>query len=131
MHAFLKFDDVLARRIYAGADMFLMPSRVEPCGLGQMIAMRYGCVPIVRVTGGLADTVTDYGAKPGRGKGFTFTDNTPQACQEALERTLKVYRDQRVWRGLQRRGMAADFSWSASAREYVNLYRRAIRLHRA
>ena len=129
MHAFLKFDDVLARRIYAGADMFLMPSRVEPCGLGQMIAMRYGCVPIVRVTGGLADTVTDYAAKPGRGTGITFTDNTPHACQKALERILKVYRDKRVWRGLQRRGMATDFSWSASAREYVKLYRRSIALH--
>ena len=106
-----------------------MPSRVEPCGLGQMIAMRYGCVPIVRVTGGLADTVTDYAAKPGRGTGITFTDNTPHACQKALERILKVYRDKRVWRGLQRRGMATDFSWSASAREYVKLYRRSIALH--
>ena len=129
MHAFLKFDDVLARRIYAGADIFLMPSAVEPCGLGQMIAMRYGCVPVVRATGGLTDTVTDYGAQPGRGTGFAFVDNSPEACQKALERAFKAYGDKRVWRGLQRRGMATDFSWAASAQEYVKLYRRAIEAH--
>lgn len=129
MRAFLKFDDVLARRIYAGADMFLMPSRVEPCGLGQMIAMRYGCVPLVRATGGLADTVTDYTAEPGRGTGFAFADYTPEACQEALERALKAYHDKKAWRGLQQRGMAADFSWLVSAQEYVKLYRRAMRVH--
>ncbi len=129
MRAFLKFDAVLAQRIYAGADMFLMPSGVEPCGLGQMIAMHYGCVPVVRVIGGLADTVTDYTAEPGYGTGFTFADYTPEACQGALERALKVYRNRKAWRGLQQRGMAADFSWSASAREYVKLYRRAIELH--
>ena len=129
MRACLKFDTVLARRIYAGADMFLMPSGVEPCGLGQMIAMRYGCVPVVRATGGLADTVTDYTAKRGRGTGFTFTDYTPEACQDALERALKVYDNKRAWRRLQQRGMAVDFSWSASAQEYVKLYRRAIEVH--
>ena len=130
MHAFLKFDDVLARRIYAGADMFLMPSGVEPCGLGQMIAMRYGCVPVVRATGGLADTVADYTAKRGRGTGFAFVDYTPDACRGALERALKVYRNRKAWRRLQRRGMAVDFSWSASAQEYVKLYRRALKVHR-
>jgi len=130
MHAFLKFDDVLARRIYASADMFLMPSGVEPCGLGQMIAMRYGCVPIVRATGGLADTVADYKTKRGRGTGFTFTDYTPEACQDALEQALKVYHNKKAWRRLQRRGMAVDFSWSASAQEYIKLYRRALKVHR-
>jgi starch synthase len=129
MRACLKSDSVLARRIYAGADMILMPSGVEPCGLGQMIAMRYGCVPVVRATGGLADTVSDYKAKRGRGTGFTFTDYTPEACQEALERALKFYRSKKAWRRLQRRGMAADFSWLASAQEYVKLYRRAIEVH--
>jgi len=131
MRAYLKFDDVLARRIYAGADMFLMPSAVEPCGLGQMIAMRYGCVPVVRATGGLADTVSDYTAKRGRGTGFTFTDYTPEACEEALRRALKVYHDKKAWRRLQCRGMAVDFSWSASAQEYIELYRRAIKVHGA
>ncbi len=129
MRACLRFDTVLARRIYAGADMFLMPSGVEPCGLGQMIAMRYGCVPVVRATGGLADTVADYTAKRGRGTGFTFADYTPEACQDALERALKVYDNKRAWRRLQERGMAVDFSWSASAQEYVKLYRRAIEVH--
>jgi len=129
MHAFLKFDAALARRIYAGADMFLMPSHIEPCGLGQMIAMRYGCVPIVRATGGLADTVADYTAKRGHGTGFTFTDYTPEACQEALERALRVYHKKEAWRRVQQRGMKTDFSWSVSAQEYVKLYRRAIKVH--
>ena len=129
MRAFLKFDDVLARRIYAGADMLLMPSAVEPCGTEQMIAMRYGCVPVVRATGGLIDTVVDYTAKRGQGVGFAFTDYTPEACQRALERALKVYHDRDAWRKLQQRGMAVDFSWSASAQEYVKLYRRAIEVH--
>jgi starch synthase len=129
MRACLKCDSVLARRIYAGADMFLMPSGVEPCGVGQMIAMRYGCVPVVRVTGGLADTVSDYKARRGRGTGFTFTDYTPEACQEALEQALKVYHNKKAWRRLQQRGMAVDFSWLASAQEYVKLYRRAIKVH--
>ncbi len=129
MRVFFKSDDVLARRIYAGADMFLMPSGVEPCGLEQMIAMRYGCVPVTSTTGGLADTVTDYTARRGRGTGFTFTDYTPEACQDALERALKVYHNKKIWHRLQRRGMAVDFSWSVSAREYVKLYRRAIKVH--
>ena len=131
MRACLKFDDVLARRIYAGADMFLMPSGIEPCGLGQMIAMRYGCVPVVRATGGLADTVSDYTARRGRGTGFTFTDYTPRACQRALERAIKAYGNRKAWRKLQQRGMAVDSSWSASALEYIKLYRRAIEVHGA
>ena len=130
MRAFLKFDDVLARRIYAGADMLLIPSAVEPCGLTQMIAMRYGCVPVARATGGLADTVSDYTAKRGRGVGFTFTEYTPEACQHALERAMRAYRNKKSWRRVQQRGMGIDFSWSASAQEYVDLYRRAIKVHR-
>ncbi len=129
VRAFTKFDDVLARRIYAGADLFLMPSAIEPCGLGQMIAMRYGCLPVVRATGGLADTVTDHTAAPGHGTGFTFGEYSAEACHEALVRALKVVGDRQTWRSLQRRAMAADFSWSASARQYVELYRRAIARH--
>jgi starch synthase len=129
MHAFLKFDAVLARRIYAGADMFLMPSRVEPCGLGQMIAMRYGCVPVVRATGGLADTVINYKARSRTSNGFTFEAYTAKACQGALKRALKVYQNKKTWLKLQQRGMQTDFSWSASAREYANLYRQAIDVH--
>jgi starch synthase len=131
MRAFLKFDDVLARRIYAGADVFLMPSGAEPCGLEQMIAMRYGCVPVVRATGGLVDTVTDYTARRGRSTGFTFADYTPEACQDALQRALDTYTDKRAWRRMQRRGMTVDFSWTASAQEYVKLYRRAMKAHEA
>jgi starch synthase len=129
LRAFLKPDPVLARRIYAGADMLLMPSAVEPCGKEQMIAMRYGAVPVVRATGGLVDTVTDYTAKRGRGTGFTFAEYAPGACQEALQRALKVYRNRKSWRRLQQRGMAADFSWEASGREYAKLYRQAIAVH--
>ncbi|MBU0704444.1 MAG: glycogen synthase [Chloroflexi bacterium] len=127
MRAFLKFDDALARRIYAGADMFLMPSGVEPCGLGQMIAMHYGCIPIVRATGGLADTVTD---KRGRGTGFTFTEYTSEACQAALTRALNAYDNKKAWRRMQQRGMAIDFSWSASAKKYIKLYHQAIKAHK-
>ena len=129
IRVFLKFDDVLARRIYAGADVFLMPSAVEPYGLGQMIAMRYGCVPVVRETGGLADTVADYTAKRGRGTGFTFANHTADACQDALSRALEVYKNKKAWHRMQHRGMSMDFSWSASAKEYVKLYRQAIEMH--
>ncbi|MFN2272646.1 MAG: glycogen synthase [Anaerolineae bacterium] len=130
IRAFLKFDDVLARRIYAGADMFLMPSAVEPCGLGQMIAMRYGCVPIVRATGGLADTVPNYTTRNRKGLGFTFTKYTPKACISSLKRALKTYRTKKAWRKIQQRGMESDFSWSSSAQEYVELYQKATQTHK-
>jgi len=126
MHAFLKFDEGLARQIYAGADMFLMPSATEPCGLGQMIAMHYGCIPIVRETGGLADTVSDYSTTPGHGTGFKFAEYTPQACIAALQRAIEAYGDRNEWRKLQQRAMSTDFSWASSAQQYVKLYRRAI-----
>jgi starch synthase len=131
MRAFLKFDDVLARRIYAGADMLLMPSAVEPCGLGQMIAMRYGCVPVVRATGGLADTVVNYRARKRQGTGFTFQAYSGAACRRALQRALRAYADKRVWRSIQQRGMKVDHSWDASARVYAGLYRQAVKLHAA
>jgi starch synthase len=127
--AFLKFDAVMARRIYASSDMFLMPSFVEPCGLGQMIAMRYGSVPVVRETGGLADSVVDLDAEGGRGTGFVFKGKTSDACIRALRRALAAYQDKKTWRALQMRGMESDFSWEASAEEYVELYRKAIDLH--
>jgi len=121
----LTFDAGLAQRIYAGADLFLMPSRYEPCGLGQMIAMRYGTVPVVRRTGGLADTVTDYQPSSGQGNGFVFQGYTPHACFVALIRAVETFRRPEEWRRLQRRGMEADFSWAASARHYAELYRKA------
>jgi starch synthase len=129
MRAFLKFDPVLARRVYASADMFLMPSFVEPCGLGQMIAMRYGSVPVVRETGGLADTVTDQTREPGQGTGFVFQEKWAEGCIDALRRALEVYQERDTWHALQMRGMASDFSWTASAEEYVDLYHRALAVH--
>jgi starch synthase len=118
---FLTFNAELAQKIYAGTDMFLMPSRFEPCGLGQMIAMRYGSVPVVRATGGLADTVQN-GAT-----GFTFADYSSEAFWQALQRALHIYRvDRESWRAIQRQGMTTDFSWQRSARGYQQLYEWAI-----
>ncbi len=121
------FDPTLARRIFAGADVVLAPSRYEPCGLVQLIAMRYGAVPLVRATGGLKDTVAPY-AVGGNGTGFLFGPAEAQALSEAISAALEVYSDQRRWRGLQRRGMARDYSWSRSAQAYANLYQEAAAL---
>ncbi len=120
VHVITRFDANLARRIYAGADMIMVPSRYEPCGLTQMIGMRYGCVPVVRAVGGLKDTVSEYG--DGEGTGFLFTDANPAAFAGAVSRALDVYSDQRRWRGLQLRGMQQDFSWKQSAVKYFELY---------
>ncbi len=95
----------------------MIPSRYEPCGLTQMIGMRYGCVPLARATGGLKDTIIDYhGGKAGTGTGFLFQEPTSKALARALQRALEVYQDQRRWSGLQRRGMKLDFSWKRSAK---------------
>jgi starch synthase len=120
----LRFDARYARRIYAGADALLIPSRYEPCGLAQMIAMRYGCVPVARRTGGLADTVTDAG-DPGA-TGLMFDEFNPWALWDALDRALKVYAHPAKWAELQKNGMGRDFSWSRSGREYVALYEKAV-----
>ncbi|WP_258360737.1 glycogen synthase GlgA [Moorella sulfitireducens (nom. illeg.)] len=121
------FDPALAQRIYAGCDIFLMPSRFEPCGLGQMISLRYGTVPVVRATGGLEDTIKDFHQYPGSGNGFSFRDYQPQALLDTLNRALHVYRNEpEEWRNLVRRGMAADFSWHASAGQYEDMYREAL-----
>ena len=123
---FLKFDGALARLIYAGSDAFLMPSRFEPCGLGQLIAMRYGSVPIVRSIGGLADTVQSFDPTAGQGNGFAFSDYSEEALVAAVKRTLETYRRKDTWRTLMERGMRADFSWEVSARKYVELYHKAL-----
>lgn len=123
---FLTFNAPLAQRIYAGSDIFLMPSRFEPCGLGQMIAMRYGSVPVVRSTGGLADTVQDFDPRTGQGNGFSFEPYNSMALYTALTRAVENYKHQATWRTLMVRGMTADFSWQASARKYVDLYYRAL-----
>jgi starch synthase len=123
----LGFDDRLARRIYAGADLFLMPSRYEPCGLGQLIALRYGTVPVVRRTGGLADTVRPWDAASGEGTGFLFDELSADACGTALARAFTAHAAPAAWRRLVANAMAADFSWDASAESYVTCYRRAIK----
>jgi starch synthase len=120
------FDERVAHLIEAAADMFLMPSRFEPCGLNQMYSMRYGTVPVVRATGGLDDTVTDYNPQAGTGTGFKFRDYTAAALLEALERARATFGKPSIWRQLQLAGMRQDFSWDRSAREYVKLYERAL-----
>jgi starch synthase len=122
------FDEGLAHRIEAGCDMFLMPSRYEPSGLNQLYSLRYGTVPIVRATGGLADSIVD--ATPeaiarGEANGFVFEAYTPDALWEAIRRALDVFRNPTLWRTLMQTGMRADFSWNRSARRYVELYERA------
>jgi starch synthase len=121
------YDDELARRIYAGTDAFLMPSRYEPCGLGQLIALRYGGAPIVRRTGGLADTVTEFDPARRTGTGFVFDAFAPDALLASVRRAASAYRQPAGWKALVRNAMAEDFSWDASAREYATLYRRAIK----
>jgi starch synthase len=119
------FDESLAHLIEGAADIFLMPSRFEPCGLNQMYSMRYGTVPVVRATGGLADTVTDYNDAAGTGTGFTFRPYTAAALLDAMERAGVVFGNSSSWRTLQVAGMRQDFSWDRSAREYVKLYESA------
>jgi len=118
----LKYDEALAHRIYAGSDFFLMPSKFEPCGLGQMISLRYGTIPIVRSTGGLADTVVDVTGDASKGNGFAFREYTPDALLEAVRRAVGFYHGGRGWKSIVQRAMSADLSWSASARQYVALY---------
>ncbi|HWA82841.1 MAG TPA: glycogen synthase [Fimbriimonadaceae bacterium] len=117
-----RFDPDLAQRIYAGSDLFTMPSLFEPCGLGQMIAMRYGTIPIVRVTGGLSDTVFE-----GR-NGYVFRDKAADDLVAAFGRAKKAFRNKKAWSSLVGRAIAEDFGWSASAREYVSVYRKALGL---
>ena len=111
-----RFDPKLARLIYAGADMLLMPSRYEPCGLAQMIAMRYGCIPVVHATGGLNDTVT-------ASTGFLYKTDTPRALRGAMLKALTAFSDRDSWIDRQKKAMSLDFSWGQSAQKYLNLYR--------
>jgi len=116
-----RYDAGLARQIYAGSDMFLMPSRYEPCGLSQMIAMRYGCVPIVRAAGGLNDTV-----KHGE-TGFVFEKAHHMSLMAAINSAFKVFADREKWQTIQRAGMAQDLSWENSAKKYLELYQSIIK----
>lgn len=122
VHFFNGFDEALSRRIYAGSDIFLMPSRFEPCGLSQLMAMRYGSVPVVRATGGLIDTVRDYDAQRKASTGFCFTTPSHAAFAGAVARAVDVYRHAPAWSPLRARAMRRDSSWDASARAYETLY---------
>jgi starch synthase len=125
------YDNAIAHKIEAGADMFLMPSRYEPCGLNQIYSLKYGTVPIVRATGGLDDTIEPWDARSGKGTGFKFTEYTGEALLLTIKQALQAYRDQTSWQALMRNGMNKDFSWSASAREYGKVYERVKQMRAA
>jgi starch synthase len=124
IRAQVKFDDVMAHKIEAGADIFLMPSRYEPGGLGQIHSLKYGTIPVVRATGGLDDTIDEQ--PNGGGNGFKFWGYSPSALLDALQRALGTFRNKDEWKQMMQRGMAQDFSWDKPAREYVRVYERVI-----
>jgi starch synthase len=121
------FDEALAHRIEAGADMFLMPSLYEPCGLNQMFSLKYGTIPIVRGIGGLKDTVVDYDTEPGRSTGFIFDKYEPQALWKTVDRALTAFAEKESWTELMHRAMRMDFSWDRSAQAYSSLYEQLLR----
>ena len=123
------YDNAIAHKIEAGSDMFLMPSRYEPCGLNQIYSLKYGTVPIVRATGGLDDTIEPWDARTGKGTGFKFTEYSGESLLLTIKQALHAFRDQTSWQVLMRNGMNKDFSWNASAREYVKVYENARQLH--
>lgn len=122
----LKFDSRLAHMIYAASDMFLMPSKFEPCGLSQMIALRYGSLPIVRETGGLKDTVVPYNKYTGEGNGFSFSNYNAHEMMYTIERAIEIYREKSYWDSIVKRAMNEDFSWRKSALMYKSLYNKVL-----
>ncbi|OGF50263.1 MAG: starch synthase [Candidatus Firestonebacteria bacterium GWA2_43_8] len=121
-----KFDERIAHLIYAGSDMFMMPSRFEPCGLSQLISFKYGTVPVVRDTGGLSDSVSNFEPKNGKGTGFVFKDYSPWAMLDAINRAILVYKNKNIWAKLIIKDMGLDFSWDISAKKYIELYKKAL-----
>ncbi len=122
--ACISFDNSLSRKIYAGSDMFLMPSLFEPCGIGQLIALRYGSIPIVRETGGLRDTVQPYNEYTGKGNGFSFTNYNAHDLLYTIRRALSFYQDKKAWDNIMLNAVNSDYSWKASALEYQKLYKK-------
>ncbi len=125
------YDNALAHKIEAGADMFLMPSRYEPCGLNQIYSLKYGTVPIVRATGGLDDTIEPWDPRTGRGTGFKFSEYNGESLLLTVKEALQAFRDQTSWQALVRNGMSKDFSWNASAREYGKVYEKVKQIRAA
>jgi starch synthase len=123
----MKYDAVLAQRIYAGSDIFLMPSLFEPCGLSQLFSLRYGTIPIVRETGGLNDTIKAYDERTGEGNGFSFANYNAHDMLYTIRRAVDFYKKKDVWRKLIQRCMDQDFSWDTSAKEYENIYDKILR----
>jgi starch synthase len=121
------FDERLAHLVEGGADIFLMPSRFEPCGLNQMYSLRYGTVPVVRATGGLDDTITNWSPRTSTGTGFKFKEYSADALFRALDKAVATSADKKAWQALQREGMKQDHSWDASAREYEKVYEKAVK----
>jgi starch synthase len=124
IRAFIGFDERRAHLVEGGADVFLMPSRFEPCGLNQMYSLRYGTVPVVRAVGGLVDTVRPYNRRNGQGNGFLFSAYQPRAMMQAIGAALAAFPNKKIWTRLQKNGMRGDFSWDRSAGEYVKMYNR-------
>ena len=120
---FLEFNKDLSKKIYAGSDIFLMPSKSEPCGLSQMISSVYGSIPVVRETGGLYDTIKPYNAYNGEGNGFTFSNYNAHEMKDAVARAVELFMDKKKWSDLLKKVMETDFSWSVSAKKYMDLYR--------
>jgi starch synthase len=123
---YLGFDDYLAHLIEAGADMYLMPSKAEPCGLNQMYSLVYGTVPIVRETGGLADTVEKYNEKNGTGNGFVFKKYDSEDMLKEIKRAIKIYGDEKTWSKIVKTGMKSNFTWLDSAKNYVDVYKKVL-----
>jgi len=122
----IRYDATIAQKIYAGSDMFLMPSKYEPCGLSQLFSLRYGTIPIVRETGGLKDTIQSYNELTGEGNGFSFTEVDAQEMLAAIRKAISYYQQEDIWTELVKKAMQSDFSWENSAKEYISLYFRAV-----
>ncbi|MEY8746144.1 glycogen synthase GlgA [Paenibacillus tundrae] len=123
MSAQITFNDGLSRRFYAGSDLFLMPSRFEPCGISQLLALRYGSIPLVRETGGLNDTVQSYNEFTGEGNGFSFTNFNAHDMMNTIRRAQEFYREKQHWKTIVKNAMSGDYSWDVSAEEYMDIYR--------
>jgi starch synthase len=122
----IAYDDRLAHKIEAGADLFLMPSKYEPCGLNQIYSLRYGTIPVVRATGGLDDTITQYDPSTGKGNGFKFKGYDAKELLEQIKRAMALYHQPEHWNQVQQNAMTADFSWQRSAEAYLDLYHHAL-----